>query len=348
MTASIKHEGNDSYLVIDGPIHGERENFILRMITENRIEGLLLAGKHDLNGEQQIYYRINGMVSLKERYEKCQMKKEQLAGLLLSMEEVQRQLESYLLDGDNLLLSPDHIYASTVHETFSFCLYPGSGQDIRSQIRLLAEYLLEHINHEDEEVVAMAYRFYRMTRDENFEFFQIVEELVKNGERTAGGETWDVQPKGQQEDGIVPSDTLKERESKNENMSWDAQPGGERRNSGIPWDKLQEREKKNDDMRPESARTHAGLWGRKPQKNDTRSIAAGRLFWCLAMGSLLVCIYTCMLKSYYYGYSALGLFTVREVQISLALLIVSAALAVAATIRGGGSAGREDNPNVHF
>jgi len=180
MNINIRHDGNDSYLILEEKADSEGETFSLRMITENQIPGLLHAGQHNLNDDRQLYYRISGMISMEELCGKKQLSYEQLKQLLLGLDTVLKQLEEYLLDADNLLLSPAHIYTSTLDQDLFFCLYPCAKTDIRGQIRSLCEYLLEHIDHEDEQVVGAAYQLYRLTREDHFELSQIVERLVRS------------------------------------------------------------------------------------------------------------------------------------------------------------------------
>ena len=266
----------------------EREVFILRMITENRIDGLLAVTKRDLNGEEWLYYQINGMTCLKELYARRQMHKGELATLLNAILNVLRQLNDYLLEGDCLMLSPEYIFASSHDDSILFCLYPCVKTEFRTQIRLLAEYFLEHIDHEEEQVVNIAYRFYRMTRDENFEYSRIVEEIAQKSNE----QEWKSDEKKDKEKTAALDQSMTA-----ENDSAFPVPG-----------KRNDVEDQEDDF--------ASLPPLKEKREE------GKLMMCLSAGSLIFCLFTCTLKRYLYGCSFSQLFVMKEVWVSMALFAV--------------------------
>ena len=180
----IKQEANNSYFVLKEESISQREEFLLRMITENQIPGLLQVTRNQLNAEGELYYHINGYISFAEYCAKKQLGQQDVKRLLLTLQNILKQMEEYLLDADSLLLEPDSLFYSTSKETFGICLYPFSQRNVRSQIQDLGEYLLNHINHEDENVVRMTYQFYRLTREGNFEISQVVEELIRDSGST--------------------------------------------------------------------------------------------------------------------------------------------------------------------
>ena len=113
-------------------------------------------------------------------------------------------MEEYLLDADSLLLEPDSLFYSTSKEAFGVCFYPFVKRNVRSQIQDLGEFLLNHINHEEEKVVKMTYQFYRLTREGNFEISQVVDELIReNG-------SWDCEnmPKEEEKRGQIDTEKV--------------------------------------------------------------------------------------------------------------------------------------------
>ena len=263
-----------------------REEFLLRMITENQIPGLLQVTRNQLNAEGELYYNINGYITFAEYCGKKQLGQQDVKRLLLSLQHVLKQMEEYLLDADSLLLEPNRFFYSTSKETYGVCLYPFAKRNIRNQIQDLGEYLLNHINHEDENVVKMTYQFYRLTREGNFEMSQIVEELLQDMSSSESvnvlNEEWKYE--GAQRKAI---EETKESLQKNQSDEMYAMKKEEEGKGDVPntkWSKI--------------------------------------LFSCLTLGSFFFFIYTCVLKNYYYGYSFTNMLETREVQISLALLVV--------------------------
>lgn len=288
MEPVIRHEANNSYFILKEETISPREEFLLRMITENQIPGLLQATRNQLNADGEIYYNINGYVSFAEYCGKKQLGQQDLKRLLLSLQGILKQMEEYLLDADSLLLEPESLFLSTSRETYAFCLYPFAKNNIRSQIQDLGEYLLNHINHEDEKVVKMTYQFYRMTREENFEIWQVVEELIRETSQP------DVEkvPERSWKSENKPIQTFQETKlSSNKNLSKEKDSPDEADNQDIQ--------------------------NRK---------AVCPFCVCLSLASFFFFIYTCILKNYYYGYSFLSMLSTKEVQISLIILVVSLVL----------------------
>lgn len=276
MEAMIKHDASNSYLVMKEETISKREEFLLRMITENQIPGLLQATRNQFNEEGEIYYHVNGYISFGEYCEKRQLGQQDFMRLLLALQGVIGQMEEYLLDANSLLLNPETLFLSTSKETYAFCLYPFTQKDIRTQIQNLGEYLLNHINHQEEKVVKMAYQFYRLTREENFEIRQVVEELVREipiQDALPQQEEPIQSPMEKMESGVLPETHFGEK------------IGANKKETSFS-DKLPDMDKKC------------------------------FLFLCFPLAAFLFFIYTCILKRYYYGYSFIPMLFTVEVQVS--------------------------------
>ena len=286
----IKQEANNSYFVLKEETISKREEFLLRMITENQIPGLLKVTRNQINAEGELYYHINGYISFAEYCTKKQLGQMDVKRLFLTLQNILKQMEEYLLDADSLLLEPDSLFYSTSKEAFGVCFYPFVKRNVRSQIQDLGEFLLNHINHEEEKVVKMTYQFYRLTREGNFEISQVVEELIR------------------------------------ENGSWDCEnmPKEEEKRGNVQkviFEELMQTPQKN--LQDETDASELENIG-KGNVEKTKSI--GIFVLCLSFASFIYFIYTCVLKNYYYGYSFGIMITTKEVQFSLILLLTTVIL----------------------
>lgn len=286
----IKQEANNSYFVLKEETISKREEFLLRMITENQIPGLLKVTRNQINAEGELYYHINGYMSFAEYCTKKQLGQQDVKRLLLTLQNILKQMEEYLLDADSLLLEPDSLFYSTSKEAFGVCFYPFVKRNVRSQIQDLGEFLLNHINHEEEKVVKMTYQFYRLTREGNFEISQVVDELIR------------------------------------ENGSWDCEnmPKEEEKRGNVQkviFEELMQTPQKN--LQDE---TDASELENIEKGNVEKTKSIGIFVLCLSFASFIYFIYTCVLKNYYYGYSFGIMITTKEVQCSLILLLTTVIL----------------------
>lgn len=302
MEMEYKQEVNDSYLILKEEDGSEEEKFQFRMITENNIPGLLHTQKRSFNNENSLYYRINGRQSLFHMMEKREADAEILRSLLRGIDILLNTLSQYLLDADSLLLIPECIYFHTTEKDIGFCFYPFEQKDIRQQLRELSEYFLERINREDEQAVSIAFRLYRMTREPNFAFSEIVEKLVYK----EGGmyEEKSLQRDDEQSYSKYVSDEERERYNEGDKQS-------KKNVKGLYEDTEEVRNPKE----------------QKQDKNNAISALTmlnGRnlmfLSVALAVGSFLYFLYVYAVKQYFYGYSLVQVLGTMEAIFSICLM----------------------------
>lgn len=181
-----KRENHKNYMVIHNLCKGNERNksrekigetsshsevekdaeFILSMICNNEIGGLLHVTEQIYNGEKELYYDISAKQPLAVLYEKKQMKKEDLLFLLRGIKKAIDAIEDYLIDVEYLVISPDYIFVDlSTKEVFLF-VYPFLTQSSEESVFSFADYLLDKIQNDDQETVMCAYNFYRYIKEE--------------------------------------------------------------------------------------------------------------------------------------------------------------------------------------
>ena len=103
---------NHTYMVLSREIffeNNEDEDYRLQMLLQNNIPGLLYVSKQALNGENKLYYEISAMESLEESFLKKEMDYKSVRELLLGCVNIYSTLEEYLLEGEQLILTPKYI-----------------------------------------------------------------------------------------------------------------------------------------------------------------------------------------------------------------------------------------------
>ena len=186
MIVNYKRDLNHSYLILDEKAMDSKEYFQLQMLTKNQIAGLLNLNISMFNGENSLQYDISSKQNLLCIYDQKVITEKDMEIFLFSIQEMLKRIENYLLDPDYLLLNPEFMYLNISENQLEFCFYPCEKNDIRESIRVFSEYLLNRIDHQVEKVVALAYKFYRLTRDPNFNYEAIIEELFSTPENNAG------------------------------------------------------------------------------------------------------------------------------------------------------------------
>ncbi len=225
MNVRYRRESNHSYLIRDA---GDEYDYQRKMVMENRIEGLIRMDIRCLNGKEEFYYDITGKQSLQNIFLKRQMTYEDIRGVLCSVYHLNEELKRYLVQLERILFDPE------------FCFYnpdTGRAEWIFGETReenylLLAEFILEHADHEDKKGIDVGYKFYKLVKEENF----VIDRII-----TYMDEKYPIRKKEEPEDS--PQKEIKETNFIYENPVCTAGEGirNETAGKGKPWEMAFER-----------------------------------------------------------------------------------------------------------
>ena len=142
MEVQYKREARGNFLVIE-PTWPLQRGYELKMLSENRVEGLLMFRIKYVDEKQLYYYDITSLQPLSRILEGRWISKEEVCRLLLELEAVLKRVGEYLLDGDELLLEPDYIYTDPQWSRIQFCLVPGRAGNFQEGVNRLLQYILK-------------------------------------------------------------------------------------------------------------------------------------------------------------------------------------------------------------
>ena len=150
----------DNYLAIKCT---KDENFFKNMIIENDIPYFLPAEKRCLNGEYFLYYKITGKQTLQAFWNEKQITREFFEDLLEALKAVIRNAQDYFLPESKICLQPDKIFWNYENEKVEFVYLPE--YEGEADWTALADFLVDRINYNDEELVDLALKFYEQVGD---------------------------------------------------------------------------------------------------------------------------------------------------------------------------------------
>ena len=163
----------NSYMILSANDIDEKR-YDIGMLRSNRIRGFLPMEIKQMNGELLFYYDITGRQSIAQVYRKMQMKGTDLVKLLEGILEGFEQGDRFMLDPEQILLSPEYVYMDRTDGKIALCYIPGrvpeeeeAGEDCftASGSEVLAAFILKHLDHGDPEAVTLGYRFYQEVSD---------------------------------------------------------------------------------------------------------------------------------------------------------------------------------------
>ncbi len=242
----------------------EEERYMLQMLAENDIPGLLAVKIERMNGQQRICYEITSRQSLETMFARQGMERQDVAGVMQAILQAWESMREYLLNPADLLLMPSMMYMEPESRQVALCYLPGYGEQAEGE-RVLAEFILRHLSHQDRAAVDLAYGFYEKISRENAGLAEVIRELLRpksNEQEKCSGETArSAYPQKEicQEEREMAAPERAEKEPW-EDDAWLAEINGEKEESKARRPKRRERSKKrakrqsakNEKLRPKA------------------------------------------------------------------------------------------------
>lgn len=180
MEAIYKRELDHNYLILEQEKF--EDHYQVGMMLRNKIPGLLECSLSRMDKTAAFFYEITSKQNLRLVLERRHLKASELHGLLEQLLLTAQRCEEYLLDTAQLLLDPDYIYLDPDQWEISFCFFPFYKAEKENELLGLAEYLLDRLDKQDADAVALGYEFYRMAGEENASLEQVLSAWKKEKE----------------------------------------------------------------------------------------------------------------------------------------------------------------------
>lgn len=167
MKTEYRRDLQHSYLVIHTE-ETEEQDYTVRMMAENRLEGLLTLDVRKIDRQILFYYDITSRISVAEY---CQFRKItglEIRRLLLRLVNILTSMEEYLLGGEYLCLQADYIFTDAEFAEIEFCFIPGRKDNLSKQFQSLMEYFLPVLNHDNKDEMLTVYQIYGYAVQEHF------------------------------------------------------------------------------------------------------------------------------------------------------------------------------------
>lgn len=174
-----------NYLVVQE----ESENpngYVVKMITENTIEGLIPCQERKMNGDAFLYYDITSRQSLQSILEAQPLQMCHLRKLFSGLKAVSEVMEKYLLNPEELLLMPEYVFVDMTAWDYAFVYYPGMQGENNSSFQKLTEFFMQHMNSEDMKLVEAVYQMADLLNRQQFVLDEIITWFQENYEEEGG------------------------------------------------------------------------------------------------------------------------------------------------------------------
>ena len=108
-----------------------------------------------IDGNAYLYYDITSRQNIAQLFDKKVINRQWLTDFLWSMRRVRQEMSRFLLEESNIVWFPNHIYQDLEKNDFYFIYIPYCRQE--TGFHELLEYLIEHIDYQDVEMVEYLY-----------------------------------------------------------------------------------------------------------------------------------------------------------------------------------------------
>lgn len=136
----------------------EERKYQYCMINRGGIKGLLPCSLRYIDGEAYLYYDITSRQNIAQLFEKKPMTRQWVMDFLWSMRRVRQEMSRFLLEESNIIWFPQHVYQDLEKKEFYFIYVPYCKED--TGFAELMEYLVEHVDYQDEGLVEYVYKAY--------------------------------------------------------------------------------------------------------------------------------------------------------------------------------------------
>lgn len=153
------------------------------ILLRGGIKYLLSCDRKQMDDKEYLYYDISSRQSVGQMFEKKVISKEWMKDFLWSVQRLRQELSRFLLDEENVVWSPQHIYQDLEKNNFCYMYLPyyGSRREKEETFDMMLEFFVDKIDYEDEALVGFTYHAYEQLQAVGKEYLekQIFEDFHK-------------------------------------------------------------------------------------------------------------------------------------------------------------------------
>lgn len=156
-------------------------DFGAEVLRYNKIEGMLGAQIQQVDNMVQYYYEIGDRISLSELLRREQFTVADVKSLMTQLIGLFENAKEYFLDEKDVVLMSECIFYEEKTQKIFVPYLDGYGHEVGKGMSRLLEACIDHMNHEDKELVFLLYGLHKISKEKNFCISRLAE-LVGKGE----------------------------------------------------------------------------------------------------------------------------------------------------------------------
>lgn len=147
----------------------ETQDYLISMITENSIPGLLSCRVSYEGSSKILFYDVTNKLSLKDVYQNKNISLKELYDIFCYLSKTLAECRKYFLDEKYLIMNAEYIFFDPIADEYMALYIPNYlNENCNGRYMDLAEFLLDKVDQNDMAAVKITYSFYRMTKIDTF------------------------------------------------------------------------------------------------------------------------------------------------------------------------------------
>lgn len=181
MRVEIVQEFTERYMKIT--IEEKAGDFGAEVLKYNEIDGILGAEVQQVDNEVQYFYEIGDRISLSELLRRGQFTVADVTSLMNQLIHIFEQAKEYFLNEKDVILMCECIFYDEKTKNISVAYLDGYGHEVGKGMSKLLEMCIDHMDHEDKELVFLLYGLHKISKEKNFCINRLSELIEKKESR---------------------------------------------------------------------------------------------------------------------------------------------------------------------
>ncbi|MBQ7707106.1 MAG: FHA domain-containing protein [Lachnospiraceae bacterium] len=157
-----------------------KKNYYFKMLENNDIEGLIKPVISMVDSDMYLRYSINSYFVLKKYFLKSKPDIACVENIINSICSSISDMEKYLLNPNDLILSPEYMLWDDNEKTIKLICAPFYDKDIRLQLKKLMEYIMQIFDYKSPEGTVKMHNIYEVTVKENFDIGELEKMVLRH------------------------------------------------------------------------------------------------------------------------------------------------------------------------
>ncbi len=140
------------------------------ILSRGGIRHLLPASLRYMDGEAYLYYDISSMQNVQQLFSQRVIKRVWIKDFLWGVRQLHSELDRFLLEDQSIIWSPRQVFQDLEKNDFFFMYVPYYKED--TGLMELMDFLVEHVDYEDETLVEFVYEMYEQLKQIGAEYLR--------------------------------------------------------------------------------------------------------------------------------------------------------------------------------